>query len=106
MWFTIENGETSNPVFLEGETAQNLVPARQAPVVAIKTSKLRAFDLGGAGWIDVYNINTQQRLLRTKTHKEGTYYALSSDGRSLAVFLGAQRKIELYKIPVPGSKKK
>jgi hypothetical protein len=106
-WFTIENGKTSNPVIYEkGKNVGGAVPARQAPVVAIVASKSRAFDRNSIGWIEVYDINTQQKLLQTKTYKDGFRYTISDDGRSLAVLRTEKRKIELYTVPEPGAKKK
>ena len=105
-WFTIENGKIGNPVFVEGEYVNILVPARKAPVFAVSASKSRLFDRGASGKINVYDINTQQRLLQTKTYNNEYDYALSSDGRSLAVFIREKRKIELYKVPsLSGTKK-
>ena len=104
-WFTIENGETSKPVFVEGEVVRNMVLARNAPVVAIEASRSRAFDRGTTHWVSVYDINTQQRLLQTRTRNEAAHYALSSDGRYLAVFWRTRRTIELYRVPEPSTKK-
>ena len=105
-WFTIENGKVGNPVFVEGGFATSLVAAHKVPVVAINVAKLRSFDRGANGRINVYDIYTQQKLLQTKTYNDNFDYALSSDGQSLAVFIHEQRKIELYKVPAPGEKKK
>ena len=105
-WFTIENGKAGNPVFVGKGFATYLVTARKAPVVAIIIAKLRSFDRGAARCINVYNTNTQQMLLQTKTYNEEFDYVLSADGKSLAVFFKTQKRIELYKIPEPGSKKK
>ena len=105
-WFIIENGKVGNPVFVEGGFATTLVTARKAPVVAITVAKLRLFDRGGTGWINVYDINTKQKLLQTKKYNDSYDYALSSDGRILVVFIHEKRKIELYKVPAPGDIKK
>jgi len=105
-WFTIENRKVGNPVFVEGEYVNRLVVARAAPVFAVSASKSRLFDRGASGKINVYDINTQQMLLQTKTYNDDYDYALSSDGRSLSVFLYEKRKIEIYKVPAPVAKKK
>ena len=105
-WFTIENGKVGNPVFVEGGFATDLVAARKAPVVAICVGKSRSFDRAATNWINVYDINTQHKLLQTKNYNDAIDYALSSDGRILAVFIHEKRKIELYKVPAPGDIKK
>ena len=105
-WFTIENGKTGDPVFVEGEYVNRLVVARTGLVFAVSASKSRLFDRGASGKINVYDINTQQMLLQTQTYNDAYDYALSSDGLSLAVFLREKRKIEIYKIPASVAKKK
>ena len=105
-WFTIENGKAGSPVFVEKGYTTYLVVARKAPVIAINVSKLRSFDRGDTGWINVYDINTKQILLQTKKYNDSYDFVLSSDGRSLALYIHEKRRIELYKIPEPGSKKK
>ena len=105
-WLTIENGMAGNPVLVDGEFVNTLVTAREAPVFAVRSAKSRLFDRGGAGWINVYDINSKQKLLQTKTYNDNFDYALSSDGRILALFVHEKRKIEIYKVPESGNKKK
>lgn len=111
-WFTVKNGETGNPVFVYEEPADRripalgvaiTVPARNVPVATISAFKARGWDRGNASWIVVYDVNTGQKLLHTGTYNEGIAHALSSDGRTLAVFNEKKGKIEIYEIPVPDS---
>ena len=111
-WFTIKNGETSNPVFVYEKDAvlsglfmpalfaRGPSPARSAPVVAISASKDRGWDLGLTSWVIVYDINTQQILKQTRNYNDFDY-ALSSDGRILAIFNEKKGTIKLYDIPAP-----
>ena len=113
-WFTIENGETGNPVFAGGKRRFNnlgegiggATPARRAPVVVIACSKSRSFDRGNFGWMEAYDTNTGQKLLETKTYNDWVVAVLSADGRTLAVFIEKKGNLEFYNIPAPGSKKK
>jgi len=105
-WLKIENGKAGNPVFVEGGFATDLVAARKTPVIAICAGKSRSFDRAATNWINVYDINTQQKILQTKKYNDTIDYTLSSDGRILAVFVHEKRKIEIYKVPESGNKKK
>jgi len=113
-WFIIENGETGVPVFVGGKRrfkpgegiSPVAAPARRAPVVSISCYKERRFDLGDFSWTEVYDTNTGQKLLETKTYNDAAHRVLSADGRTLAVFIEKKGKLEFYDIPAPGSKKK
>jgi len=110
-WFTMENGNTSNPVFITyiftpGEGIGGIEPARRSPIVVIGASKLRGWDLGYAAWLEVYDIKNQRKLLQTKTYNDAIDYVLSADGRTLVVFTEKKGKLEFYNVPPPRSKKK
>ena len=103
-WFTMENGETGNPVFIPSALGiGGPDPARRAPVVAISVYADRGWDLGNTSWVEVYEVTTGQKLLHTGKYNDGFSYALSSDGRTLAVFMERKGEIELYEIPAPAN---
>ena len=112
-WFTIENGKTGNPVFVgekrrfndPGEGIGSALPARQAPVVAVSAHKHRSFDRGNYYWLEVYDTNTGQKILETKTYNQGIYCALSADGRTLVVFIEEKGTLEFYKVPAASGSK-
>ena len=113
-WLTIESGKAGNPVLTggkrrfngRGEGISGVTTARRVPVAVIYAHKNRGWDLGDYRWLEAYDTNTGQKLLETKTYNDGTNAVLSSDGRTLAVFIEEKVNLEFYNIPAPGSKKK
>jgi len=103
---------TGNPVcYADGEADFiSTRPADNAPIIAVHLSSLhnlRAaldFTKGTLSWVVVHDLSTGRRLLVTRKRYDERDYALSSDGRYLAVL--TEKKLEVYAVPGPSHSKK
>ncbi|HSW39778.1 MAG TPA: hypothetical protein VLL97_09835 [Acidobacteriota bacterium] len=110
-WFIMDNGKKGEPVVYAGRDRPGTsIPARSAPIMAVRMGRedrIRAaldMDNSAISWIDVLDLRTSKRLLRTRTTRFMLEFALSSDGRRLAVL--TDKTLELYNVPVPEETKK
>jgi hypothetical protein len=109
LWFVIKGSARSDAiVYPRDEIIRNIIAARRASIIAIRIAKwggVRALlDMNSASCVVVYDLTTQQMLLKTKARDDMIGYAISSDGRSLAVL--TEKKLEMYDVPAKSTKKK
>jgi len=112
-WFVMEDGWSGSPIFYgknNRERMGGLLPVKQRPIIAVigySGSRIREFldiDSVRKSWIDVWDIKSQQRLLRTKNEKDVIGSALSPYGLNIVRL--SKQKLEMYAIPETPAKKK
>lgn len=101
-WFIMDGRNTNEAcVYSNEEMIQDIMMAPHASIIAVKISKWSgtraALDLNAVSWVVIHDIKTRRVLLKTKAQEGMIDYALSPNGRSLAIL--TEKKLEMYIVP-------